>query len=158
MARGFTRSQQGKYRPLVASAWKAHADAEGIDSSDKEKRRAWYVDQLAHVVGVTSTKACDRGRDFDALCAHFEALSDDGSTYWQQRAADGELRRILNNVFAPHEPHCIGDREVDETYCRAIAKQSLQTEDLPHLHHLSKPELQVVTRSLKIAKNRTSVL
>lgn len=151
---GFTPAQQGKFRPLVEAAWLGHAAREGLDPKCGKLRRAWYESELLHSVGVNSTIPLDHGRDFDCAMAHFEALADDGSTYWQARAENGDLRRILHNVFSPGDPCQIDGHQVTAAYCSAIAMQSFRLSSPPALRTLKKTQLNAITRALSIHRRR----
>ena len=149
----FTKAQQGKFRPLVERAWQHHARSSGIDPKSAPARRAWYESELARATGFLSTNALDHGRDFDVAIAHFERLADDGSTYWQQRAEAGDLRRVLFNVFGKSSP-VIEGVQVDAAYLRGIARQALQLDHLPRLQDLRKTDLNTVTRAVAIHARR----
>lgn len=151
----FTRPQQGKFRPLVEKAWQTHARLSCVDPKDAKSRRSWYESQLLASVGVISTQALGPGRDFDVLMAHFEALADNGETYWQHRTENGDFRRILWNVFKTDRPEIDG-QPVDIHYLRSIAQQMLRLDAPPFLRTLKKSELNAVTRALAIHARRRS--
>ncbi|HRQ87827.1 MAG TPA: hypothetical protein PLA50_03455 [Bacteroidia bacterium] len=145
----FSKAQQGKFRPLVAAAWNAVAE----NPKDKARYRAWYESELMTCVGVASTIPLDQGRDFDVAAAHFEALADDGSTYWQQRAEEGDFRRICHAVFKGAPPVIDGKR-IAPDYVRGIAAQAFKLPDFPALRTLSKPRLKFVIKALAIHAKR----
>ena len=158
---GFTRSQHGKYRPIVEAAWQRHAAAENIDPKSASERRSWYEGQLLAATGFSSTTALDAGRDFDAAIAHFEALADNGETYWQQRVETSDLRRILYDVFPDQRGKKIDDEayqidgvQITARYCEEIAAQMLSLESPKPLRMLSKDILIAVKRRLIIHRKR----
>jgi hypothetical protein len=151
----FTKSQQGKFRPVVERAWQHHARSAGIDPKSPQIRRAWYEDQLLRSTGFTSTNGLDHGRDFDVAIAHFERLADDGETYWQNRAESGDLRRVLWNVFGKSRPEIDGE-PVTLPYLQAIAQQMLRLDAPPLLRDLRKTDLNGLTRALSIYARRRS--
>jgi hypothetical protein len=135
----FTRRQQGIFRPLLASAWSSEAPRIGCDPADRSSQDAWYRGQLHALFGVHSSRHLSPGDDFEVLCAHLEAIADDGSTYWRQRLTGGHRRRLLHSIRA----RCAG-RALPEQYLRGIAAQSLGTDPsqidiealTPHQLHL----------------------
>lgn len=150
----FTRRQQGKYRPLVESAWQRHAAEKSLDPKSAAERRSWYERELRHCVGFASTVPCDNTRDFDALMAHFEALADDGSTYWQQRLVQSDMRRIHYTVFGNRPPFAIDGRTIDESYCLGIAEQMKQEKIPGGLSTLRKDDITAIIQRLLIHRNR----
>lgn len=146
---GFTKSQQGQFRPLVDLAWRTVA----TDPNDKAAKRTWYESELMACVGTTSTVPLDRGRDFEHAAAHFEVLADTGETTWQQRAEDGDCKRVLWSIFRGRPP-VIGDQTITAAYLRGIAQQSLNLPSPPTLRTLSKAQLNRVIKALAIHAHR----
>lgn len=150
---GFNKQQQGWYRPIVESAWQAHAAASSLDPKDKTARAAWYQDQLLTCVGVTSTSPLDQSRDFDRAIAHFESLLD-SDTYWQEKAESGDYRRICWAVFAKSGPYKIDQTDITPQYLREIAQQAFRMQQPPQLSSLCKDSLIVVIKALAIHAGR----
>lgn len=148
----FTRAQQGRYRPLLDDAWKAAARDSGVDPKDKPARESWYRRLLAETVGLTSTVACDAGRDFDIIMARLEEIADTG-TYWQHRAETGDFNRICWVVFKK-EPRILDGQPVTLAYVCGIAKQALRLPAPPALRTLSKGHLKILTTALAIHRRR----
>lgn len=149
----FTKQQQGKYRPIVERAWQTHARESGIDPKSPAARRSWYENELLAAVGLNSTVALDQGRDFDQAIAHFEAIADDGETYWQNKVESGDLRRILWTVFKKERPEIEGTR-IDADYIGELASQMFRSKNPPPLRTLKKSQLTAITRALIIHRKR----
>ena len=142
----FSPRQQGPFRALVKSAWDAHCKASAIPVRPWRKTDAeadtWYRDQLRECLGTETTAACDRGRDYDTVMAHFEALI--GESYeWQWRRFRGDKTRIVHAI----QSECLA-YDVDEDYMRGIARQALQTDDLPELHNMPEDMLRILLFAL----------
>ena len=145
----FSKSQQKRwFRPLVAQAWAAVCARGEYDAKDKEARDSWYREQLKASTGKDSTLKCTPSRDFEAAMAHFEAIAGSG-ILWQMKQFKGDHKRIAYAV-----KQLCAEYEVDEQYCRAIAKQALKREDLPELLDLTGEHLLTVLRALKIHVKR----
>jgi hypothetical protein len=146
---GFTRKQQGLYRPLVAAAWQRHCklDSSVLDYADKAAaRRAWYEAELEVATGETTTSSLDPKRDFEAAMAHFEMLAGAG-IYWNLRVYGGDARRIAHNI----REVCI-ENDVDEVYMRGMARRSLRltpADPLPELASLEYEQLITLMGELK---------
>lgn len=130
-----SRKQQGMFRPLVDRAWSAwcaaYARAEGA-VDPLPARDAWYRDQLEEAIGVRSTKNLDPGDDFARLMAHFERVADDGETYWQERAAEEDERRLRW-----HLDQRIAKGTISDGYVASISERMFRTRqwrDLPADH------------------------
>lgn len=151
---GFSRGQQGIYRPLVAAAWKLHSDRAGIDAKDKPARKTWYETELREATGNASTTACNKGRDFDRARAHFEALAEAGIE-GQLAEINGITKRLRWNAGQAN-PNWL-DRFADDAafvrYMRAIAAQ-ITGRELPELHNLDDREILTLTRAVVNAAKR----
>lgn len=76
-ARGFTPSQQPRYRELVARAWLAHSEREGIAFDADALYEDWYRANLMECIGVPSTVRANRVEDYDRACLHFAEIAGD---------------------------------------------------------------------------------
>lgn len=146
---GFSTSQQIKFRALVDRAWSAHCRANSIDPKSPLKR-AWYEGTLLAECGQDSTTKLDRTRGYEDAMAAFEAIVGD-DIYWQMRRFSGDARRITHELSQVCHRHDKG-----EHYMRAIARQILQTDDLPELRTLDPRVLATILRALKIQLARDS--
>lgn len=147
--RGFTRKQQGVFRPMVIAAWQRHCQlhSEVLRAVDKvAAKRAWYEAELEAATGETTSAALDPKRDFEAAMAHFEAVAGNG-IYWNMRVHGSDARRIAHNIRELCQAN-----EVDEDYMRGMARRSLRLSEfdpLPDLASLEYEQLIVLMGELK---------
>ena len=90
---GFSRAQQGKFRPLLDRAWLAHCGRTGLFANKKADKEKWYRAELFRVVGVESTRFCDKVHDFDDTMLAFAIIAND--SYWIDRIARADERRMI---------------------------------------------------------------
>ncbi len=146
---GFTKGQQGEYRPMVYAAWARHCrfHPEALQAADKAAaKRDWYEDELEIATGQTSTRFCDRKRDFEAAMQHFEELSESG-IYWAMRVYGADARRFAYSIRELCQAH-----DVDEDYMRGMARRSLGLgagDILPELANFEYEQLIVLMGELK---------
>lgn len=150
----FSRAQQGEYRRLENAAWQLHARRQNIDPKDKAARESWYRSELEKATGHRSTKDCNSGRHFEAACAHFEALAEDGINH-QLGLVRGDLRRI-RYAAKQINPAWSGQFPTDaalESYVRGIVAQAFRGRDI-ELHQLNDGQIRIVTQAVRIAAHR----
>ena len=150
----FSKGQQAEYRRLEKAAWQRHARRLSLDPKDKLAYDEFYRSELAKATGHRSTKDCDKGRNYDAACAHFEALADDGIRH-QLNLIQGDLRRIRYaaakiNPAWPRQFRSDADLEV---YVRGIVRQAFGRD--VDLHLLSDAQISVITNAVRIDANRS---
>lgn len=147
--RGFTRKQQGVFRPMVLAAWNRHCSLhpEALQAADKAAaKRAWYEAELEAATGEATSARLDPKRDFEAAMAHFETEAGAG-IYWNLRVYGADARRIAHNIRELCQAH-----EVDEDYMRGMARRSLglsEFDPLPELASLKYSQLIVLMGELK---------
>lgn len=146
---GFSPGQQPEFRQLIAAAWAFHLKEEPAATKCRGKRCRqcdyceWYVAALQAACGKTSTTACNRGRDYDRVMAHFETLGCAGIR-WQMRVHDGDARRILFNLREAQADHAL-----TEEYLQGVARRMLKRQDLPELEHLTAEHLIIILGEVK---------
>ena len=145
----FSPGQQKHYRPLVAEAWAAHCKTAQLPvepfDAKKPAHRHWYEEELQVATGETSTKDCDKKRDFEDAMEHFERLTGIG-IYWAVRKYGADSRRILYNLR-----EVCAENEIDENYMRGMARNCLRlptTDPLPDLELLDYDELRIIMGEL----------
>ena len=151
---GFSPSQQGVYRPLVTAAWALHCERSGADKKDKSAYAAWYAAELKKATGQSSSKLLNKGRHYERACAHFEALADAGIKH-QLALLQGDLWRIRHAVSVINRDWLLqfaNDAALD-TYAKAIAAQAFRDPAL-ELYQLTDPQIEVVTRAIRIDAHR----
>lgn len=140
----FSRAQQPEFRILVKAAWQQHVRETG---AGKSQERAWYEAELLEATGKDSTSKCNAGRDYEAACAHFEALVGT-SIKWQMKACRGDAKRILWHLDQITEKHGLS-----ENYLRRIAHNSapkhLRETELPQLADLAPDHLTLILGEVK---------
>lgn len=147
--RGFTRKQQGVFRPMVLAAWQRHCrlDSSALQAADKAAaRRAWYEAELEAATGQTTSAKLDPKRDFEAAMAHFETEAGAGID-WNLRVYGADARRIAFNIREICQAN-----EVDEDYMRGMARRSLRLgefDPLPELASLEYEQLIILMGELK---------
>lgn len=148
--RGFTPAQQGHYRPMRDAAWTKYCELERLPASpavDSNKAfRSWYEEELKAATGKTSTRFCDRKRDFTHAMAHFEAIARNG-IYWNTRLYGDDARRIAWNI-----QEIVRANEVEEDYMRGMARRMLRLADdcpLPPLEAMDYEQLLTIMGELK---------
>lgn len=92
MNQGFSRSQQGHYRPVVKAAWLAHCAKTGLAPNTRGARDPWYRDELMACIAENTTARCNQVMDFDIVIRHFARIA--GDEYWINRIADAPERRL----------------------------------------------------------------
>lgn len=132
-ARGFTPSQQPRYRDLVARAWLAHIEREGIARRDDTIYASWYRANLMECIGVSSTAQANRIEDYDRACLHFaEIAGDDKAMAYFAAAVE---RRVDYWIFRRMKDLSLLERRrIDWSYVRSIyehMKLPLQLEEAP---------------------------
>lgn len=147
---GFSRKQQGYFRPLVDQAWLRHCAIAKIAPHPYDENlagcRTWYEAELEAATGETSTTKLDRRRDFTAAMAHFETIVGE-SIYWNMRLYGDDARRIAFNLR-----EVVQANEVDEVYMRAMARRMLRLHDddpLPELSDMEPEQLIIIMGELK---------
>jgi len=113
----FSRAQQKYYRPLLKKAWRTHCARTGISPNMQSAYEQWYRELLMDTLGIYTTKQADKGKDYDVLMARLEELCDDGNTYWQLRAAEGDEVRIRHMITTAAKEAGVDDRYI-EGICR----------------------------------------
>lgn len=159
--RGFTPGQQGRFRPLVEQAWRAHSerygrtttgslfptdDSKAAQKAEQAAFRQWYEDELESCTGNRTTAACDRRRDFETVMAHFEQIAGN-SIYWTTRVYGADARRVAWNI-----QEICRSNEVDEDYMRGMARRMLrldETSPLPALEQMTYQQLVIIMGELK---------
>lgn len=147
---GFTRGQQGLFRPLVDAAWAKHFAKHPAciwnGGTEEAARRIWYESALYNAAGKTSTTDCDPKRDFEDAMEYFERLVGE-SIYWATRKYGADARRIAWNI----EDLCRGN-EVSENYMRGCLRNALRldaTAPLPRLEDVPYEPLVIIMGELK---------
>lgn len=101
MSLGFSRAQQGLYRPALRAAWK-HS---GRDFSEDDFKRQ----HLLAATGYASSSQCNGEEDFEAVMAHFTKLAGPEwageAVKWELKARTGNYRRLVfeTGFDAPEE-------------------------------------------------------
>lgn len=131
--RGFSRSQQPRYRALVKSAWIAHADLHRLAVDADGAYETWYRHELQQAIGKTSTSQADAVEDYDLACLHFACIASDFSAIdYFSNAAE---RRMLHLIKLRMQTLTkLEGRMVDWSYVRAIYQHMdlpLTMEDAP---------------------------
>ena len=151
---GFSKKQQGYYRPLVDQAWLRHCANAKIAPQPYNDNlaicRAWYEAELEAATGETSTTRLDRKRDFTAAMAHFETIVGE-SIYWNMRLFGDDHRRIAFNLQEAVRG-AVAEDLVTEDYMRGIARRvkGLEEDDpLPPLSEMTTEELLTIMGELK---------
>lgn len=153
--RGFSRQQQGWFRPLVARAWELKCEELGHAANDKAFRDAWYQGELAVATGHRTSSDCDGGRDFERACAHFEALI--GEEFrWQLQLEQGDEKRLtwlLKQDYPDYLKSKFGGNRSMRDYLLTIA-ESVAGRPVTHLGRLTDSELSAVRKAMLVAARR----
>lgn len=150
----FSRDQQPEFRRLEKAAWQLHARRNNLDPKDKVLADTWCRDELEKPTGQRSTKTCNGGRHWEAACAHFEDLAEDGIKH-QLNLIQGDLRRIryaADQVNPRWTRQFSSDADL-ERYVRGIVAQAFQGRVI-ELHHLNDGQIRIVTQAVRIAAHR----
>lgn len=117
--RGFTPSQQPRYRGLVKAAWSAHADLNGISPDADGAYETWYRAELQAAIGKTSTKEANAVEDYDLACLHFACIADDFSAInYFSAAAERRISHLIERDMDALTK--LEGRKVDWPYVRSI--------------------------------------
>lgn len=146
---GFSRSQQGLFRPMVAKAWEIHCTKNGLLQKDKTAKELWYRAELLQAINRDSTSHANTGRDFDACMAHFESVCGD-SIHWNTEVFNGDSKRIIYAIGQICEKHTIS-----QAYVLGTARNILKNRELNNLHQIEDAEdLEKVKVALLIHARR----
>lgn len=147
---GFSKAQQGHYRPLVDQAWLRHCATAKIAPHPYDDSlaicRVWYEAELEAATGETSTTRLDRKRDFTTAMAHFETIVGE-SIYWNCRLYGDDARRIAFNLR-----EVCTNFDIDEEYMRGVARRMLRLHEddpLPALEQMTDEQLIWIMGELK---------
>lgn len=148
----FSRAQQPAWQKMLDEAWAAHLLSQGEAQVPRCKCKVrgsdcgccrWYLQELFFATGQHSTSECNAGRDYDRAMAHFESIAGNGIK-WAMKIHSGDANRLLHELRAT-----VGGYEIDEDYLRGVARQMLQTEELPELEKLSRKQLILILGEVK---------
>lgn len=135
---------------MLEAAWIKHCELERLSASlpsdDNKAFRSWYEEELKAATGKTSSKFCDRKRDFTHAMAHFEAIARNG-IYWNMRLHGDDARRIVWNIR-----DLVAANEVEEDYMRGMARNCLgllPVDPLPQLDQMEYADLITIMGELK---------
>ena len=117
---GFSKKQQGFYRPMVTRAWQKHCSCHGQDAGNRAAKDAWYRAELVKCIGRDTTKDCEPCRDYETVMAHFEAICG-GELYWNLRVFSGDTCRLQYSIRKICEEY-----NIDDSYARAVAVKVLK--------------------------------
>jgi hypothetical protein len=131
---GFSRSQQGLFRPMITKAWEIHCEKNGLDKKDKPAKDRWYRNELLVAIGIESTSDAHPGRDFETCMAHFETICGD-SVHWNMRVFKGDAARIIFSIGQICKKHTIS-----EPYVLGTARKMLQRPGLQSLAEVERSE------------------
>jgi hypothetical protein len=131
--KGFSHSQQYRYRGLVKAAWATHAEMNGINTGADGAYETWYRAELLQAIGRNSTKEANPVEDYDIACLHFACIANDFSAIDYFSAA-AERRMIHLIMRGMQRLTKLEGRAVDWNYIRSIYKSMelpLSLEDAP---------------------------
>ena len=99
-----TRRDQGRFRPLVESAWLAHCSEAVLNPRDRSARDHWYRLELSHAANVTSTKELSSDEQLDAVIDHFRGLAEDPNVSGWSVAQNGVFVKLARKAYSHAAP------------------------------------------------------
>ena len=115
---------------MVSKAWVAHSTKNGLPPKDKIAKDAWYRAELLKAIQRDSTTYANKGRDFDACMAHFEAICGD-SIHWNTEVFKADSKRIIFLIGQICKKH-----QVHDAYVIGTARNILKNPALNNLHQI----------------------
>ena len=117
--RGFSPSQQPRFRGLVKAAWQAHATMNGISVDADGAYETWYRSELHQAIGYNSTKDANAVEDYDLACLHFACIADDFNAIdYFSAAAERRMSHLIRRGMDTLTK--LEGRRVDWSYVRSI--------------------------------------
>jgi hypothetical protein len=138
-----SKAQQSKLWPMLAAAWRRHAENQGLRASDAKAKDQWRRAYLAGKCGIWSLKQIPRGgKLFAQVMGALQEVAQNGIE-WLVREQQDEREGMLKHVFDMCQKAGIA-----YSYALGIARNMFQQPDLAGLDGLSYAELSRFSKAL----------